>query len=124
VNAAEVHHRLRVMRQNELSSEMKSHVGPLPITGDSVRGTIDVILDGEEAVSKDEIFNKLIHQKVEIVLTAHPTEVNRKSLLRKCKFDNRIVCTYSVFKIVELTIIVRSLLNNMIWQYYSVVWCR
>jgi phosphoenolpyruvate carboxylase len=58
------------------------------------------------------------------VLTAHPTEVNRKSLLRKCKFDNRIVCTYSVFKIVELTIIVRSLLNNMIWQYYSVVWCR
>eukprot|EP00978_Attheya_sp_CCMP212_P025037 scaffold79760_cov57-Attheya_sp.AAC.9 len=83
VNAAEVHHRLRVMRQNELSSEMKSHVGPLPITGDSVRGTIDVILDGEEAVTKDEIFNKLIHQKVEIVLTAHPTEVNRKSLLRK-----------------------------------------
>jgi len=91
VNAAEVHHRLRVMRQNELSSEMKSHVGPLPITGDSVRGTIDVILDGEEAVSKDEIFNKLIHQKVEIVLTAHPTEVNRKSLLRKYRKITEII---------------------------------
>jgi phosphoenolpyruvate carboxylase len=34
------------------------------------------------AATPDEIYNQLTLQKVEIVLTAHPTQV-RKSLLRK-----------------------------------------
>lgn len=81
INCAEVHHRLRVMRKNELKAK-DSHVGPLPNVEDGVRGTIEAIIANNEA-SKDEIFNALISQKVEIVLTAHPTEVNRKTLLRK-----------------------------------------
>ena len=32
---------------------------------------------------KQEIFDALLVQKVDIVLTAHPTEVNRRTLLRK-----------------------------------------
>uniref|UniRef100_A0A7S4JAQ3 phosphoenolpyruvate carboxylase n=1 Tax=Odontella aurita TaxID=265563 RepID=A0A7S4JAQ3_9STRA len=81
VNAAEVHHRLRVMREHELASAAE-HVGPLPMTDDSVRGTVDAIIEAGDGTA-DEIFKKLSTQKVEIVLTAHPTEVNRKTLLRK-----------------------------------------
>ena len=35
--------------------------------------------------NKQEIFDALLLQKVDIVLTAHPTEVNRRTLLRKYK---------------------------------------
>ena len=72
INCAEVHHRLRVMRKNELKDK-DSHVGPLPNVEDGARGTIEAIIANKEA-SKDEIFNALISQKIEIVLTAHPTE--------------------------------------------------
>lgn len=34
-------------------------------------------------MTKDEIFERLLQQRVELVLTAHPTEVNRRLLLRK-----------------------------------------
>lgn len=84
VNAAETHHRLRLMRQQDVIGD-NSNVGPLPQTEDSVRGTIDELLKSNLA-TPDEIYNKLLTQKVEIVLTAHPTEVNRKTLLRKCKY--------------------------------------
>ena len=73
VNAAEVHHRLRVMRQMEMkASKNNENVGPLPMVEDSVRGSFDIIL--AEGTSKEEVYEKLISQKVEIVLTAHPTE--------------------------------------------------
>lgn len=97
INSAEVHHKLRTMRKEEMrfSGGMMNNnnknstsavaaswnIGPLPMVEDSARGTFDIIL--RDGVSKEEIYNKLIHQKVEIVITAHPTEVNRKTLLRK-----------------------------------------
>ena len=49
---------------------------------DSIKGTLQQLLDSDGA-TKDEIFEQLCNQKVEFVLTAHPTEVNRKSVLRK-----------------------------------------
>uniref|UniRef100_A0A7S2A7E1 phosphoenolpyruvate carboxylase n=1 Tax=Trieres chinensis TaxID=1514140 RepID=A0A7S2A7E1_TRICV len=83
VNAAEVHHRLRSMREAELSRP-QDKVGPLPMTDDSVRGTVEAILaDKDNDANEQRIFDTLMNQKVEIVLTAHPTEVNRKTLLRK-----------------------------------------
>jgi phosphoenolpyruvate carboxylase len=95
INSAEVHHRLRVVRTREMEAVGKDKsddvlvVGsPLPLSEDSVRGTIETILttDAKEnhtTFSKDQIYERLINQKVEIVLTAHPTEVNRKTLLKK-----------------------------------------
>ena len=80
VNAAEVHHRLRVIREHEMRPDRS--VGPLPMTEDSMRGTIDALLESGLA-TPDEIYNQLTQQKVEIVLTAHPTEVNRRTQLRK-----------------------------------------
>ena len=79
INSAEVHHKLRTMRQDEMTfSKMnndtldESRIGPLPMVEDSARGTFDLVL--RDGASKEDIYNKLIHQKVEIVITAHPTE--------------------------------------------------
>jgi len=84
VNAAEVYHRQRLMRDEEgYADESSDTVGPLPLLLDSVRGTVEHMLETGEASSKEEIMEKLCSQKVEIVLTAHPTEVNRRTLLRK-----------------------------------------
>lgn len=82
VNAAEVNHRMRLVRQAE--RDALHHVGPLPNVEDSVRGTMDILIETDN-VDPDKIFEKLTTQKCEIVLTAHPTEVNRKTMLLKCK---------------------------------------
>lgn len=83
VNAAEVHHKLRVMKDNELKldNDGSKNAGPLPMVEDSVRGTLDMILSNSNAggaskspPSPDEVFKHLARQHVEIVLTAHPTE--------------------------------------------------
>ena len=88
VNAAEVHHRMRLVRQNERADDTH-HIGPLPMIEDSIRGTMEILLE-EENASPEKIFDQLITQKCEIVLTAHPTEVNRKTLIRKCEFTNEL----------------------------------
>jgi hypothetical protein len=50
-------------------------------------GTMEILLNGNGSppVDPEKIFDKLMTQKCEIVLTAHPTEVNRKTLIRKCE---------------------------------------
>ena len=84
VNAAEVHHKLRVMKEHELNDVHNvEHVGPLPMVEDSVRGTIETILENGEGTI-EEVYDFLIRQKVEIVLTAHPTE--GKSFGRRNEF--------------------------------------
>jgi phosphoenolpyruvate carboxylase len=95
INAAEVHHRMRYLR--ELHFDILT---PLPMREDSVAGAIQNILDGklngngvngsmsaeQIALKKNEIFEKFLNQKVEIVYTAHPTEVNRRTMLRKYRY--------------------------------------
>ncbi|KAL7521639.1 hypothetical protein ACHAWX_006312 [Stephanocyclus meneghinianus] len=88
VNAAEVHHRMRLIRDNERGLE-HVHVGPLPMVEDGIRGTMEILL--EEGHSKDKIFERLLRQKNEIVLTAHPTEVNRKTILRKYRIISELL---------------------------------
>eukprot|EP00581_Thalassiosira_minuscula_P027872 CAMPEP_0183750898 /NCGR_PEP_ID=MMETSP0739-20130205/1395_1 /TAXON_ID=385413 /ORGANISM="Thalassiosira miniscula, Strain CCMP1093" /LENGTH=1019 /DNA_ID=CAMNT_0025987043 /DNA_START=36 /DNA_END=3095 /DNA_ORIENTATION=- len=80
VNAAEVHHRMRLVRENDKVDG--AHVGPLPMVEDSIRGTMEILLN-KDGADPEKIFEKLTTQKCEIVLTAHPTEVNRKTILRK-----------------------------------------
>mmetsp|Transcript_54586 Transcript_54586/g.115958 ORF Transcript_54586/g.115958 Transcript_54586/m.115958 type:complete len:1033 (+) Transcript_54586:269-3367(+) len=85
VNAAEVHHRMRLVKENDRVEEEEGRrsgrVGPLPMVEDSIRGTMDILL--KEGADPERIFERLITQKCEIVLTAHPTEVNRKTSIRK-----------------------------------------
>lgn len=82
VNSAEVNHRMRLVRMAE--KDASHHIGPLPNVEDSVRGTMEILLETEE-VDPEKVFDTLTKQKCEIVLTAHPTEVNRKTMLSKCK---------------------------------------
>jgi phosphoenolpyruvate carboxylase len=49
------------------------------IREDSFEGTIAKL----GGVDKEKVYEQLLKQKVEIVLTAHPTEVNRRTILRK-----------------------------------------
>jgi len=81
VNSAEVQHRYRRLRQYESHNNNDLTGGPLPLVEDSIRGTMDALL--QSGVSADAIFDQIIKQHVEIVLTAHPTQVQRKSMLRK-----------------------------------------
>jgi len=85
VNSAEVNHRLRTMKRKDdlnLSSTGAPNVGPLPLVDDGVRGTIENTIRNKEA-TKEQIFDQLVKQKIELVLTAHPTEVNRQTILRR-----------------------------------------
>lgn len=79
VNSAEVQHRSRMVRRYQARDPHTS--GPLPPLEDSIRGTMESLL--REGISKEEIYRQLCTQSCEIVLTAHPTQVQRKSLLRK-----------------------------------------
>eukprot|EP01041_Mallomonas_annulata_P010309 gene10309-21509_t len=85
VNAAEVYHRMRLLRDADI---LAGHSTPLPMREDSVAGTIDLLINQDipgDATDekKKSIYDALLKQKVDIVLTAHPTEVNRRTLLRK-----------------------------------------
>lgn len=83
VNSAEVQHRRRViLNLTKEKAHDSSSTSPLPPSADSMRGTIDMLLKNGEA-SPGQIMDQICRQKVEIVLTAHPTQVQRKSLLRK-----------------------------------------
>ncbi len=52
-------------------------------------GALKSLLD--QGHSPDEIFDALTSQKVELVLTAHPTEVNRRTILEKQRRVQRIL---------------------------------
>ena len=74
-NAAESAHRLRRLS--------KKTIGALDTGGvDCVGGTIDAILSQDGGTAK-EILAALCSQNIEIVLTAHPTEVHRRTFLLK-----------------------------------------
>jgi len=89
VNAAEVHHRMRLVRVNEAAAENLHNVGPLPMLEDSIRGTMEILL--EEGNDGEKLFEQLVTQKCEIVLTAHPTEVNRRTMLSKYRIISELL---------------------------------
>jgi len=78
-NCAETHHRVRELEELRRSQNVPS---PFPDKKDSSRGAIQALLD-EEGLSPREVRETLIKQRVELVLTAHPTEINRRTVLDK-----------------------------------------
>ncbi|GMI30469.1 hypothetical protein TrRE_jg8494, partial [Triparma retinervis] len=78
-NVAESHHRVRMLSKQD-DSATGSTVRALPDKPDSCGGAISSLLSSG-AASASEIFEALSTQRTELILTAHPTEVNRKTLL-------------------------------------------
>jgi phosphoenolpyruvate carboxylase len=85
-NSAENHHRIRRLRTEliETNSELGLWYKP-----DSFGGNIKRLR--EEGIKSKEIMKALTEMKVELVLTAHPTEVNRRTILKKHKEIRQIL---------------------------------
>ena len=82
-NAAEYHHRSRRNQYDVRASALAGDtVGAFPSKPDSCGGVLPALMKRGDASAK-EIYDSLVSQQVELVLTAHPTEVNRKTLLEK-----------------------------------------
>lgn len=78
-NTAENHHRIHKLQASLIEEDVKFGLWP---RHDSCVGSMLDILNNRGR-TKDEVFKALKAQCVEIVLTAHPTEVNRKTMLGK-----------------------------------------
>lgn len=81
-NTAENFHRIRKLRETLKASGSEYGLWP---KGDSCAGSIQRLV--QSGTNKDDIFRAISKQTVELVLTAHPTEVNRRTMIRK---QNRI----------------------------------
>jgi phosphoenolpyruvate carboxylase len=77
-NSADNHHRIRRLRHSLLASGSPLGLWPKE---DSSAGSIRRLL--ASGVSPERVESALLSQRVELVLTAHPTEVNRRTMLRK-----------------------------------------
>jgi phosphoenolpyruvate carboxylase len=118
-NAAESHHRGRRLKQSRLLSDESS--GALYPKPDSVGGVLPSLLaQGHDA---DAIYDALTSQTTELVLTAHPTEVNRRTILNKKRRIQRILTmadqqrqlgASSVFEQAEL--------NDALYREISSIW--
>ena len=75
VNIAEQNHRIRRRREYKYVSDIR----------DSVEGSVESLFKtlGERGVSYEEFRGLLEKMSIELVLTAHPTEVNRHIVLEK-----------------------------------------
>ena len=82
-NAAEYHHRSRRRQRDVRMSALEGNTaGAFPTKSDSCGGVLPQLMERKDLSAK-EIYDALVSQQVELVLTAHPTEVNRKTLLEK-----------------------------------------
>ena len=73
-NIAEQHHRVRRNRQASIAREAGSQPG-------GFRGALAALIEG--GIQPAALRDAVLDQQVELVFTAHPTEVDRRSLLRK-----------------------------------------
>jgi phosphoenolpyruvate carboxylase len=77
-NAAEGHHRGRILNQEDELYQGDIHA--LSHKSDSCGGLLPQLVKNHD---KETIYQSIISQQVELVLTAHPTEVNRRTILDK-----------------------------------------
>lgn len=86
-NAAEAHHRSRRLNQAKLEKAKNDSEGnnvyALTQKHDSCGQIFRDLLEKNPNLTPDEIYSTLLGQQVEFVLTAHPTQVNRQTVLYK-----------------------------------------
>ena len=93
-NAAESHHRSRALKQSQRTAKVSR--GGLYPKPDSCGGVLPDLL--KKGHSPEDIFKALTTQQTELVLTAHPTEVNRRTILAKNRRIQQILTEADNFR--------------------------
>ena len=115
-NAAEAHHRVR--RLNLASLEEDG--GAFYPKADSCGGAIPNLL--KDFHTRDEVFKALTTQTTELVLTAHPTEVNRRTILNKKRRVQAILTKADVYRMVGASSFERKELDEALYREISSIW--
>jgi phosphoenolpyruvate carboxylase len=117
-NAAEGHHRSR-----SLTMEEPKYVGDihaLSHKNDSCGGLLPTLLAEH---SKQDILNCLLTQQTELVLTAHPTEVNRRTILDKQRRVQAILTQADVVRASgRTTLYMQDQLNDALEREIASLW--
>ena len=115
-NAAEGHHRARRLQ----ASIGEKPSGALFPKSDSCGGVLPQLLaDGH---SEDDIFDALCSQTTELVLTAHPTEVNRRTILAKNRRIQEILNQADASRKSSYNPFVQTQLNEALYREVASIW--
>ena len=121
-NAAEAQQRVRKLKTDLSKEGSEGKLGALiERKGDSTSGAMRGLLDTGTA-TPDEIYNSIITQTAEIVLTAHPTQVNRRTLLDKHGRVQRILNEADGLRSSSGTPYERKLLDDALRREIGSIW--
>ena len=122
-NAAEAHHRARLIRHDvKMNARKPGYVGALSTKRDSCGGAIPHLVK-EVGVDPKDVYETLINQTVELVLTAHPTEVNRRTILDKQKRVQEVLTEADAKRSSgPVSAYGQSLLNDCLNREISSIW--
>ncbi|KAL7558229.1 hypothetical protein ACA910_016109 [Epithemia clementina (nom. ined.)] len=120
-NAAEAHHRIRRIRQQQREAlEAGTSSGALYPKSDSIGGVLPALL--EQGHSAEEIWQALSTQTVDYVLTAHPTEVNRRTIINKNKRVQEILTMADNYRTTFATPYEQESLNRAMYAEMASIW--
>jgi len=116
-NAAEGHHRIRLMHAK---ANTGTGMSALSSKSDSCGGVLPQLAKEHDA---DAIFDALTSQTVELVLTAHPTEVNRRTILDKQRRVQSLLTLADRYRASgEATPYKQVELNDALYREISSIW--
>lgn len=115
-NAAEGHHRSRKLAMEESTDKLHA----LSSRPDSCGGAIPSLA---EEYDKNLLWDALTSQSVELVLTAHPTEVNRKTILNKNRRIHEILTKADGYRVTgRTTPYQQAQLNDALNREIASIW--
>lgn len=115
-NAAEGHHRVRRLSQ----AKSNSSFGALYPKSDSCGGVMPKLLS--DFHSREDILNALSTQTIELVLTAHPTEVNRRTILDKHRRIQEILTKADAYRLSETKPYEKAQLDADMYREIASIW--
>lgn len=117
-NAAEGHHRGRLLKNENEVYEGDLHA--LSHKSDSCGGLLPELVG---IYDKETIYQNIVSQQVELVLTAHPTEVNRRTILEKHRRVQKILTTADAYSAAgRATPFEQQQLNNALEREIASIW--
>jgi phosphoenolpyruvate carboxylase len=115
-NAAEGHHRSRRLNL----SKQETSCGALYPKPDSCGGVLPALL--EKGHSAEAIWEALSTQQTELVLTAHPTEVNRRTILGKHRRIQNILTEADAIRLTGATAYRQAQLDQSLEREITSIW--